>query len=601
MRKLKNIAIIAHVDHGKTTLVDAMLKQSGVFRENQKVDERIMDSNDLEREKGITIFSKNAAIFFRNYKINIVDTPGHADFGGEVQRIMRMVDSVLLLVDAFEGPMPQTKYVLKKSLECGLRPIVVINKIDRPNSRPHEVLDMIFDLFVELNASSEQLDFPVVYTSAKQGRAMYQIEDDNGDLTPLFETILTHVKDPDGDEEKPLQFLASAIEYDNYVGRLATGKIHNGVMRQGDDVVLLKRNSERILYRITRLYSYEGLAKKEVKEAFAGDIVSIAGLEHIDVGETVADRENPMPLPLITIDEPTLAMTFLANNSPFMGKEGRFVTSTSLWDRLEREKQSNVSLVIEKGDSADCFIVKGRGELQLAILIENMRREGYEFQVSKPEVIYKESHGKKLEPIELAVIDVADEYVGVVIEMLGVRKGEMINMVQGSDGYSRLEFKVPSRGLIGFRNEFMTETRGTGILNHSFFEYDAYRGDIPRRGRGVLVQLENGKSIAYGLDNLQERGTLFIKPGIDVYQGMIVGENSREGDMVVNVCKTKKLTNIRAAGSDDAVRLTPPREFSLEQALEYIEDDELLEVTPLSIRLRKKILDKNDRKKAARA
>jgi GTP-binding protein len=600
MKKLKNIAIIAHVDHGKTTLVDAMLRQSGVFRTNQKIEERIMDSNDLEKEKGITILSKNAAIMYGGYKINIVDTPGHADFGGEVQRIMKMVDSVLLLVDAFEGTMPQTKYVLKKSLELGHRPIVVINKIDRPNSRPHEVLDMIFDLFVDLTATNEQLDFPVVYTSAKEGIAMLQIGDGNKDLKPLFETIINNVKEPGGDPGKPLQFLTSAIEYDNYLGRMGTGKIHNGVVRQGDEVVLLKRDGERLLYRITKIFSYEGLSRIDIKEAFAGDIVTLAGMEKIDIGETVADREHPEPLPLISIDDPTLAMTFLPNDSPFMGKEGKYVTSTALWERLQRELLTNVSLIIERSSLSDSYTVKGRGELQLAILIENMRREGYEFQVSKPVVIYRELNGKKTEPIELAVIDVADEFVGVVIEKLGVRKGEMINMVQGTDGYTRLEFKVPGRGLIGFRNEFMTETRGTGILNHSFYEYEYYKGEIPRRSRGVLVQLEGGKSIAYGLDNLQDRGTLFIGPGVDVYQGMIVGENSREGDMVVNVCKSKKLTNIRASGSDDAIRLVTPRDFSLEQALEYIEDDELLEVTPKSIRLRKKLLDRHDRKKAAK-
>jgi len=600
MKKLKNIAIIAHVDHGKTTLVDAMLRQSGVFRSNQKVEERVMDSNDLEKEKGITILSKNAAIMYEGYKINIVDTPGHADFGGEVQRIMKMVDSVLLLVDAFEGTMPQTKYVLKKSLELGHRPIVVINKIDRPNSRPHEVLDMIFDLFVDLNASNEQLDFPVVYTSAKEGLAKLQIEDDGKDLKPLFETIINNVKEPGGDRNKPLQFLTSAIEYDNYLGRMGTGKIHNGIVRQGDEVVLLKRDGERLLYRITKIFSYEGLSRVDIKEAFAGDIVTLAGMEKIDIGETVADREHPEPLPLISIDDPTLAMTFLPNDSPFMGKEGKYVTSTALWERLQRELQTNVSLVIERSSLSDSYTVKGRGELQLAILIENMRREGYEFQVSKPVVIYRDLNGKKTEPIELAVIDVADEFVGVVIEKLGVRKGEMINMVQGTDGYTRLEFKVPGRGLIGFRNEFMTETRGTGILNHSFYEYEYYKGEIPRRSRGVLVQLEGGKSIAYGLDNLQDRGTLFIGPGVEVYEGMIVGENSREGDMVVNVCKSKKLTNIRASGSDDAIRLVTPRDFSLEQALEYIEDDELLEVTPKSIRLRKKLLDRHDRKKAAK-
>ncbi|HON77607.1 MAG TPA: translational GTPase TypA [Spirochaetota bacterium] len=600
MKKLKNIAIIAHVDHGKTTLVDAMLRQSGVFRSNQKVEERVMDSNDLEKEKGITILSKNAAIMYEGYKINIVDTPGHADFGGEVQRIMKMVDSVLLLVDAFEGTMPQTKYVLKKSLELGHRPIVVINKIDRPNSRPHEVLDMIFDLFVDLNASNEQLDFPVVYTSAKEGLAKLQIEDDGKDLKPLFETIINNVKEPGGDRNKPLQFLTSAIEYDNYLGRMGTGKIHNGIVRQGDEVVLLKRDGERLLYRITKIFSYEGLSRVDIKEAFAGDIVTLAGMEKIDIGETVADREHPEPLPLISIDDPTLAMTFLPNDSPFMGKEGKYVTSTALWERLQRELQTNVSLVIERSSLSDSYTVKGRGELQLAILIENMRREGYEFQVSKPVVIYRDLNGKKTEPIELAVIDVADEFVGVVIEKLGVRKGEMINMVQGTDGYTRLEFKVPGRGLIGFRNEFMTETRGTGILNHSFYEYEYYKGEIPRRSRGVLVQLEGGKSIAYGLDNLQDRGTLFIGPGVEVYEGMIVGENSREGDMVVNVCKSKKLTNIRASGSDDAIRLVTPRDFSLEQALEYIEDDELLEVTPKSIRLRKKLLDRHDRKKASK-
>ncbi|HPJ37401.1 MAG TPA: EF-Tu/IF-2/RF-3 family GTPase, partial [Spirochaetota bacterium] len=482
----------------------------------------------------------------------------------------------------------------------GHRPIVVINKIDRPNSRPHEVLDMIFDLFVDLNASNEQLDFPVVYTSAKEGLAKLQIEDDGKDLKPLFETIINNVKEPGGDRNKPLQFLTSAIEYDNYLGRMGTGKIHNGIVRQGDEVVLLKRDGERLLYRITKIFSYEGLSRVDIKEAFAGDIVTLAGMEKIDIGETVADREHPEPLPLISIDDPTLAMTFLPNDSPFMGKEGKYVTSTALWERLQRELQTNVSLVIERSSLSDSYTVKGRGELQLAILIENMRREGYEFQVSKPVVIYRDLNGKKTEPIELAVIDVADEFVGVVIEKLGVRKGEMINMVQGTDGYTRLEFKVPGRGLIGFRNEFMTETRGTGILNHSFYEYEYYKGEIPRRSRGVLVQLEGGKSIAYGLDNLQDRGTLFIGPGVEVYEGMIVGENSREGDMVVNVCKSKKLTNIRASGSDDAIRLVTPRDFSLEQALEYIEDDELLEVTPKSIRLRKKLLDRHDRKKAAK-
>ncbi len=600
MKRIKNVAIIAHVDHGKTTLIDALLRQTGVFRENQKVDERIMDSNDLEREKGITIFSKNAALFYGGCKINIVDTPGHADFGGEVQRIMKMVDSVLLVVDAFEGPMPQTKYVLKKSLEMGHRPIVVINKIDRPNARPLAVLDMVFDLFVQLNASDSQLDFPVVYTSAKLGYARLDPEDGNGDITPLLDAVIGHVDDAGGDPGRPLQFLTSAIEYDNYLGRLGTGKIHHGAVNQGDEVVLLKRDGERLLYRVAKVFCYEGLKKVETKQASAGDIVSLAGIERIDVGETVADRERPEPLPLIAIDEPTLAMTFIANDSPFLGKEGEHVTASKLWERLERETRTNVSLRIEKTDRADAYTVKGRGELQLAILIENMRREGYEFQVSKPEVIYRELNGKKTEPVELAVIDVDDRFVGTVIEQMGTRRGEMLNMVPGTDGYTRMEFKVPARGLIGFRNEFLTETRGTGVLNHSFYEYEYYKGDVPSRSRGVLVQMDDGVSVAYALDNLQDRGELFIGPGVPVYAGMIVGGHSREGDLPVNVCKTKKLTNMRAAGSEDAIRLTPPREFSLEQALEYIESDELLEVTPKSVRMRKKILDKNERKKAAR-
>lgn len=600
MNKLRNIAIIAHVDHGKTTLVDGMLKQSGIFRNNQHVEERMMDSNDLEKERGITIFSKNASVHYKDFKINIVDTPGHADFGGEVQRIMKMVDSVLLIVDAFEGTMPQTKYVLKKSLEIGHKPIVVINKIDRPNARPHEVLDMIFDLFVELNATNEQLDFPVVYASAKQGIAKYEVDDPSDDLKPLFETIIKHVEPPTGQINLPLQFLVSAIDYDNYLGRIGTGKIHNGQLSAGDTVTLIKRNGEQVLFRISKLFAYEGMKRTEIKKAYAGDIISIAGIEGIDIGETVADKDIPVALPVIDIDEPTLAMTFMQNDSPFMGQEGKYVTSRHLWERLMREIQSNVSIRVERSESGDEFVVKGRGELQMSILIENMRREGYEFQVSKPEVIYKDIDGKKCEPIELAMIDVADDFVGVVIEKLGVRKGEMTNMKQGGDGYTRLEFKVPSRGLIGFRNEFLTDTRGTGILNHIFYDYEPHRGFIPARNKGVLIAMEKGTSVAFALDNLQERGDLFIGAGVDVYEGMIVGENSREGDMVVNVCKTKKLTNMRAAGSDDAVRLITPREFSLEQALEYIADDELLEITPQNIRLRKKILGEIDRKRAGR-
>lgn len=599
-KKIRNIAIIAHVDHGKTTLVDGMLKQTGIFRSNQQVEERIMDSNDLEKERGITILSKNASIQYKDYKINIVDTPGHADFGGEVQRIMKMVDSVLLIVDAFEGTMPQTKYVLKKSLEIGLRPIVVINKIDRPNARPHEVLDMIFDLFVELSASNEQLDFPVVYTSAKQGIAKYEVEDEGVDLKPLFETIIKNVKEPDGQVDLPLQFLVSAIDYDNYLGRVGTGRIHNGQITTNDTVALIKRSGETVLSKVSKIFSYEGMKRIEIKKAYAGDIVSLAGIEGIDIGETVADRELPQALPAIDIDEPTLAMTFMQNDSPFMGKEGKYVTSRHLWERLQREVQSNVSIHVERVATGEEFIVKGRGELQMSILIENMRREGYEFQVSKPEVIYKTIVGVKCEPIELAMIDVADEFVGVVIEKLGIRKGEMTDMKQGTDGYTRLEFKVPSRGLIGFRNEFLTETRGTGILNQTFFEYGPYRGTIPSRGKGVLVAMEEGASVSFAINNLQERGELFIGPGVNVYEGMIIGENNREGDLIVNICKKKQLTNMRAAGSDDLVKLTPPRLFSLEQALEYIADDELLEITPQTIRMRKKILKEIDRKRQGR-
>ncbi len=596
MQKIKNIAIIAHVDHGKTTLVDAMLKQGGIYKEHEKVEERVMDSNDIEKERGITIFSKNASIRYKDYKINIVDTPGHADFGGEVQRILKMVDSVLLLVDAFEGVMPQTKYVLKKALEHGHRPIVVINKIDRPMARPEEVLDMVFDLFVDLNANELQLDFPVVYASAKNGIAKHNLADTNEDILPLFEAILDNVDDPEGSADLPLQFLVTNIEYDNYVGKIGTGKIHNGSVKLGEEVVLLKRDGERLLYRVSKIIGYEGLKKTDLKEAFAGDIVSLAGIEKLDVGETIACRIDPMPLPVIDIDEPTLAMTFMVNNSPFVGREGKFVTSRQIWDRLMKELQANVSMKVEKQETTDAFTVKGRGELQLSILIENMRREGFELQVSKPQVIFKEEDGKKTEPIELAIIDVADEYVGVVIEKLGVRKGEMINMVQGTDGHTRLEFKVPARGLIGFRNEFLTDTKGTGILNHSFYEYEYYKGAIPTRTRGVLVAIETGVALAYGLDGLQERGTLFVAPGTDIYEGMIVGEHSRSNDLAVNACKGKKLTNMRASGSDDNVRLAPPRLFSLEQALEYIEDDELLEITPTSVRMRKKILQANMRK-----
>ncbi len=598
MNKIKNIAIIAHVDHGKTTLVDGALQQAGVFRKNQKMVERVMDSNDLERERGITIFSKNASMHYKGYKINIVDTPGHADFGGEVQRIMKMVDSVLLLVDAFEGPMPQTKYVLKKSLELGLKPIVVINKIDRPNSRPTDVLEMVFDLFIELKANDEQLDFPVVYASGRDGIAKYELDDDNEDLIPLFETIIKHVEDAKGDKEKPLQMLISAIEYDNYLGKIGTGKITNGSVSQGEEVVLLKRDGERLLYRITKIFSYEGLKKKETKIAYAGDIVSLSGMERVDVGETVSDKEHPKPLPLIEIDAPTLTMTFKVNDSPFAGKEGKYVTSRNIWDRLQKELQTNVSIQVEATEAKDAFTVKGRGELQLSILIENMRREDFEFQVSTPKVIFRELKGKKTEPIELAVIDVADEFVGTVIEMLGVRKGEMIDMIPGNDGFTRLEFKVPARGLIGFRNEFLTETRGTGIINHSFYEYEYYKGEMDKKKRrGALVSMETGIATAYSLFSFQARGTMFIEPGTNIYEGMIIGEHTRENDLILNVCRGKKLTNVRASGSDDSIKLFTPRSFSLEQAMEYIQDDELLEVTPKSVRMRKKLLKEIDRRR----
>lgn len=596
--KIKNIAIIAHVDHGKTTLVDGMLRQAGVFRDNQVVAERIMDSNDLERERGITIFSKNASMQYKDYRVNIVDTPGHADFGGEVQRIMKMVDSVLLLVDAFEGPMPQTKYVLKKSLELGLNPIVVINKIDRPNARPKDVLDMVFDLFVDLNANDDQLDFPVVYASGRDGYAKHELEDESNGLIPLFDTIIEHVPDAIGDIDKPLQMLISAIEYNDYLGKIGTGRISNGKIKQGEEVVLMKRDGERLLYRISKIFQYEGLKKKETKEAFAGDIVSLAGMERVDVGETVACKEHPEPLPLIDIDAPTLSMTFKINDSPFAGREGKYVTSRNIWDRLQKEIQTNISIVVEATDKPYEFIVKGRGELQLSILIENMRREDFEFQVSTPKVIYRVLDGKKTEPIELAMIDVADEYVGSVIEMLGIRKGEMLDMIPGTDGYTRLEFKVPARGLIGFRNEFMTETRGTGIINHSFYEYEFYKGDLAKKKRGALISMETGTSTGYSLASFQPRGVMFIGSGVEVYAGMIIGEHSRENDLVLNICRGKKLTNVRASGSDDALKLVPPRIFSLEQALEYIEDDELLEITPKSIRMRKKLLKEIDRKRA---
>lgn len=597
--KIKNIAIIAHVDHGKTTLVDCLLRQSGVFgaHELEKVAERVMDSNDIEKERGITIFSKNASVRYGDCKINIIDTPGHADFGGEVQRIMKMVDCVVLLVDAFEGPMPQTKYVLKKALEQGHRPIVVVNKVDRPNARPEEVLYMVYDLFIELNANELQLEFPVVYASGKAGFAKKELNDNSDNMQPLFETIIEHVEDAEGDNNKPTQFLITNIEYDNYVGKLAVGRLYNGTLKRNQDVILIKRDGKQVRGKVSVLYGYEGLKRVEIQEAFSGDIISVAGLDNIDIGETIADFNEPIALPVIDIDEPTLAMTFMVNDSPFAGKEGKFVTSRNIWDRLQKELQTNVSMRVEATESPDAFVVKGRGELQLSILLENMRREGFEIQVSKPRVLLKDIDGEKYEPIELAMVDVDDAFVGVVIEKMGIRKGEMITMTPGTDGYTRLEFKVPARGLIGFRNEFLTDTKGTGILNHSFYDFELYKGPIPTRAKGVLISLEQGTTVAYALGGLQDRGVLFTDPGVAVYEGMIVGEHNRDNDLVVNVCKAKKLTNMRASGSDDAIKLATPRRYTLEQALDYIADDELVEITPTNIRIRKKFLKEGDRRK----
>ncbi len=597
MHKIKNIAIIAHVDHGKTTLVDAMLRQAGVFRSNEKMVERIMDSNDIEKERGITIFSKCASLTYNGYKINLVDTPGHSDFGGEVQRIMKMVDSVLLLVDAFEGPMPQTKYVLKNALDMGLKPIVVINKIDRHNARPHDVLDMIFELFLELNAHHEQLDFPVIYASGKDGYAIKEIGDEAVNIFPLLDMVIAKVPDTKGDRHKPFQMLTSAIEYDQYLGKLGTGKIHNGSIHAGDEVLLIKRNDDRILYKVTNLFTYAGLAKKEVKVAHAGDIVAIAGLEQIDIGETITNKDNPVALPSFSIDEPTIAIEFVINNSPFMGRSGKWLTSNKIWERLQKELQTNVSLIVEKTDSADTFTVKGRGELQLSILMENMRREGYEFQISKPRVLFKEIDGKLMEPMELAVVEVSQEYVGAVIDMLGMRKGEIVSMTPAVDGYSRLDFKIPARGLIGCRNEFLTETRGTGIMTQCFSGYEEYKGDISGSTHGSMIAMENGVALGYSLNAFQPRGSFFIHPNTEVYAGMVVGQHAKDKDLVINVCRGKKLTNNRAAGKDDAINLVPPRIFTLEQAMEYVGDDELLEITPDAIRLRKKILHHTDRKR----
>ncbi|BCR05254.1 GTP-binding protein [Desulfuromonas versatilis] len=595
-QNIRNIAIIAHVDHGKTTLVDAMLKQSGVFRENQVITERVMDSNDLEKERGITILSKNLSIHHGGLKINIVDTPGHADFGGEVERVLKMVDSVLLLVDAFDGPMPQTRFVLKKSLDLGIKPIVVINKIDRPGARPEKVVDMVFDLFCELNATEEQLDFPIVYASAKQGFAKRELDQESADLEPLFQMIAERVAPPEANPDAPLQMLVTSIAYNDYIGRIATGKIFNGRIKAGESVALVQRDGKVIRGRISKLLGYEGLKQVELADAIAGDIVTVAGFDDVGIGETFAAADKPEALPYVAIDEPTLSMNFIVNSSPFAGREGKWVTSRNIRDRLMKELRTNVSLRVEDTSNTDTFKVSGRGELHLSILIENMRREGFELAVSKPEVIFREIEGERCEPFEYLVIDVPEEHQGTVIEKLGPRKAEMVAM-HSMDGVNRLEFVIPARGLIGFRTEFMTDTRGTGVMNHTFHGYAPYKGPIPGRKNGVLIAMEAGETVAYSLFGLQDRGILFVPPGIEVYEGMIIGQHAKENDLVVNASRGKKLTNVRASGSDDAIRLTPPRILTLEQALEYIDEDELVEVTPKSIRLRKKHLDANERKK----
>ena len=593
---IRNIAIIAHVDHGKTTLVDAMFKASHVFRTNEKMDERVMDSNDLEKERGITILSKNTAVMYNDIKINIVDTPGHADFGGEVERVLKMVDSVLLVVDSYEGPMPQTKFVLKKALELKLKPIVVINKIDKPNARPENVIDEVFDLFLELGADDEQLDFPIIYASAREGFARFNVEDTNEDMEPLFKTIVDHVEPPKGEIDGPFQMLVTTLDSSEYVGKIAIGKIHRGTVKKNQNVALVRQDGTKSNYRITAVFGYNGLKREEVEEAGLGDIIAVSGVLDANIGETIADAQNPEALPFVKIDEPTLSMNFMVNDSPFAGKEGEFVTSRHLRDRLMKELETNVSLRV-KEITPDCFEVSGRGELHLSVLIETMRREGFELQVSKPSVIFKEENGKKVEPMEHLTIDVPEEFMGAVMEKMVPRKGEMVNMTSAVNGYTRLEFSIPARGLIGFRNEFMTDTKGNGIMNHVFEGYAPYKGEIDSRSRGSIVSFEQGDAIAYGLFNAQERGRLFITPGTPVYQGMVVGECSRAEDLDINVCKGKKLTNTRASGSDDAVKLVPVTPMTLEQSIEFIGNDELVEVTPESIRIRKRYLDAAERKR----
>ena len=600
---VRNVAIIAHVDHGKTTLVDQLLKQSGVFRENQEVQERVMDSNDIERERGITILSKNTAIHYKDTKINIIDTPGHADFGGEVERVLKMVDGVILLVDAFEGAMPQTKFVLKKALELDLHVIVCINKIDRPEARPDEVVDEVLELLMDLGASDEQLDCPFLYASAKAGHAVIDLNDTPKDMAPLFDAILKYIPAPEGDPDADTQVLISTIDYNEYVGRIGVGKVENGKIAVNQELTLLNHHDldKRKKVKISKLYEFDGLNKVEVKEATIGSIVAISGIADIHIGDTLCGGENPEAIPFQKISEPTIAMNFIVNDSPLAGQEGKYITSRHLRDRLYRELNTDVSLRVEDTETTEAFKVSGRGELHLSVLIENMRREGYEFAVSKAEVIYKEDElGHKLEPFEIAYIDVPDEFAGTIINMLNQRKGELQGMAPTGNGTTRLEFSVPSRGLIGFRGDFMTATKGTGIINTTFDEYLPYKGDMSYRSKGSLIAFESGTSITYGLFNAQERGTLFIGPGEQVYAGMVVGENPRAEDMEVNVCKKKQLTNTRSSGSDDALKLSPPKVMSLEQALDFIDTDELLEITPKSFRIRKKILDHTLRYRANR-
>ena len=596
---IRNVAIIAHVDHGKTTLVDALLKQSHVFRANEQVDERIMDSNDIEKERGITILAKNTSVMYNGVKINIVDTPGHADFGGEVERVLKMVDGVLLLVDAFEGPMPQTREVLKKSLALNLKPIVIINKIDRPGAEPLKVVDKVLELFIDLNANDDQLDFPVIYASAKNGIAKMHLEDESNNVNCIFDTIISTIEPPKCDTEGSMQMLVSNIDYDDYLGRIAIGRIERGEIRSGMSVAVCKQDKTEN-GKLAKLFTYQGLKRVEAEAVTAGDIVCVSGVADINIGDTICDINNPEKIPFVDIDEPTVSMTFSVNNGPFAGKEGQFVTSRHIRDRLMKELERNVSLRVKETNSADSFEVCGRGELHLSVLIENMRREGFELLVSRPKVIFKEIDGVKCEPMERLVVNVPDDCIGNVIEKLGRRKAEMINMEPAEPGHTKVEFKIPARGIIGYRTEFLTDTKGEGTMNSIFDCYEPYKGDIQARTRGVLVAFEQGISVTYGLYNAQERGELFIGAGVEVYEGMIVGINSRNEDISINVCKEKHLTNTRASGSDDALRLVPPIKLSLEKAIEFIQDDELVEVTPKNIRLRKKILDSKTREREAR-